>query len=244
MVSEPWITLLGIIGFRRFTRPGEGRQLPGKAERLSLDTNEQRLVRLCQRGDQVAFEQIVRLHARVVYARVALDCRDKAIAEDLSQEVFLRAWRSIAFMEDTTRFMPWLMRIAQSVTADWARKMARKKRKGKMDPAAEVAELPDSQQTPEQAMIRQEELDKAMTVMKGLPDRCRQVMAMRYLADADAQSIQVELKLTPGALRGLLHRGLEIMRQKLGVTLERKPETPWRRSEPVKGEPVKERARV
>lgn len=209
-----------------------------------MDNNEQRLVRRCQRGDQVAFEQLVRVHARAVYARVALDCRDKAIAEDLSQEVFLRAWRSIAFMEDTAKLFPWLMRIAQSVTTDWARKMSRQKRKGKMDPAAEVSQVAQEQPSPVQSMIRQEDVDQAMAAMQGLPDRCRQVMTMRYLADADAQSIQQEMNLTPGALRGLLHRGLEIMRQKLGPALDRKPDKPWRRDDPAREITRVERAKV
>lgn len=191
-----------------------------------METIEQRFVRRSQMGDPAAFEELVRLTARGVYARVALDCRDRAMAEDLVQEVYLRAWRSIASVEDATKIRPWLMKIAQTVVVDWARRSGRKKRKG--DLANGPRAVGEEDLSPADQVERQEEVDLALAAMRGLPERYRQVMSLRYLADADAQAIQQEMNITSGALRGLLHRGIELMRKKLGTGFEKHQDRPVR----------------
>src|ERR1700722_16074425 len=89
---------------------------------------ETSLVRQSQRGDRQAFARIVHQTARLGYARVALDVPDKHRAEDLTQEVFFSAWRSIGRLEQPAALRGWLLAIAASKVADEARFLGRKNR--------------------------------------------------------------------------------------------------------------------
>src|SRR5689334_6690939 len=82
---------------------------------IATESGDDQLVVRSRRGDRAAFEQLVRQCARVVYSRHYLDTRDRHRAEDLTQETFLLAWRSIGQLEDAAGFRAWLLSIARSV---------------------------------------------------------------------------------------------------------------------------------
>ncbi|HEY8667179.1 MAG TPA: sigma factor, partial [Tepidisphaeraceae bacterium] len=88
---------------------------------------EEELVRRSQAGEREAFEALVVRTARLVFARLYLDCGDKHLAEDLTQETFLTAWKSIGQVTEARGFRAWLMSIAHSVRIDEARRGGRKK---------------------------------------------------------------------------------------------------------------------
>src|SRR5207248_8875346 len=69
--------------------------------------------------------------ARLVYARVYLATADMHGSEDLVQETYLLAWRRIGELTDPNAFRAWLLKIADSVVIDAARRASRKKRSGK-----------------------------------------------------------------------------------------------------------------
>jgi RNA polymerase sigma-70 factor (ECF subfamily) len=77
-------------------------------------------------GDMAAFERVVRTMQGPVWRYLVHLVRDHTIAEDLSQEVFLRAHRKLHTLEDPERFVPWLFITARNVAYDHAR--ARKRR--------------------------------------------------------------------------------------------------------------------
>src|SRR5205823_12041295 len=83
-------------------------------------------------GDRASFEELVRWTARLVFSRVFLEVGDVHRSEDLVQETFLVAWRSIRQVNEPTGFRSWLFTIAHSVVVDAARRESRKKRGGPM----------------------------------------------------------------------------------------------------------------
>src|SRR5215212_4662507 len=93
-----------------------------------VEPTDGKLAERSRRGDRAAFEQLVRRTARLVYARQYLETRDPHRAEDLTQETFLLAWRSIAQLSDPQGFRAWLLTIARSAATDAYRHDARKKR--------------------------------------------------------------------------------------------------------------------
>jgi RNA polymerase sigma-70 factor (ECF subfamily) len=72
---------------------------------------EAQLVRTAQEGNREAFEQLVRLHADRLYAVVIRVVGDRHEAEEVVQETFLRAWRSLGRFEGRSQFFTWLYRI-------------------------------------------------------------------------------------------------------------------------------------
>ena len=98
--------------------------LTGMKGATSLADSDEDLVRRSQRGDGAAFEQLVRRTARLVYSRLYLEVGDAHRAEDLSQETFLTAWRSIAQVTDPAGFRTWPLSVAHTTAIDWIRREA------------------------------------------------------------------------------------------------------------------------
>ncbi|MFT3784652.1 MAG: RNA polymerase sigma factor [Tepidisphaeraceae bacterium] len=162
------------------------------------------LARRAQGGDRSAFDELVRNSARLVFAVLRIDCSDRHSAEDLVQETYLRAWRSIRSLRDPSHVRAWLLTIAKRALVDQARR-----RKPTLD-LDNVA--PPATDTKEDSSDDQQ---KAIDALRGLPEEYRLPLTMRYLAGADHETIRRQLGLTDGALRGLLHRGLTLLRNVL-----------------------------
>jgi len=170
------------------------------------------LVRRARDGDRAAFDELVRRTSRLVYARLVLDTGDAHRAEDMLQETLLRAYRAIGQLEDAKQFRPWLLAIAQNVLTDAARRDARLKRAEPPRSETPLAELPAAAQAdPQRDELRQQVLD----VLRSLPEEYRLPLTLRYIGGADYETISTQLGLTNGSLRGLLHRGLRLLRERL-----------------------------
>jgi len=177
------------------------------------------LIAASKRGDREAFEELVRRTARLVYARAYLETGDVHRAEDLVQETFLTAWRKIDQLTDASGFRPWVMTILHSALIDSVRRASRKKRKrggsGRAGGDDELLRLADPSPTPAEAAQTNEERQRALSILRSLPREYQQVLMLRYLAGADYDTIARQLALTNGSLRGLLHRGLTMLRKQL-----------------------------
>src|ERR1700730_2119889 len=90
--------------------------------------SEEILVRSARRGARPAFEELVRRTSRLVFARLYLETGDTHRAEDLLQETWLRAYRSLRGLNFPGKLRPWLLTLAQNVFNDDARGATRHKR--------------------------------------------------------------------------------------------------------------------
>src|SRR6185369_10475922 len=104
-------------------------------------SDEPALIERSRGGDRLAFEELVRRTARLVYARAYLETADVHRAEDLVQETYLLAWRSIGRVGDAGGFRSWLMAILHSALVDSLRRAQRKKRKGERADPAELLRI-------------------------------------------------------------------------------------------------------
>jgi RNA polymerase sigma-70 factor (ECF subfamily) len=170
---------------------------------------EDKLVRRAQQGDRAAFEELVRRTSRLVFARLYLESGDVHTTEDLLQETFLTAFRTIGQLSEPGKFRGWLLRIAQNQAIDAARRKVRLKRTPNGPPPA-VSTL-----TPEEEAARNEQRSKVLEILRTLPEEYQLPLTLRYLAGADYDAIQLQMGLTNGSLRGLLHRGLKMLRSEL-----------------------------
>jgi RNA polymerase sigma-70 factor (ECF subfamily) len=165
-----------------------------------------------RRGETDASEELVRQTSRMVFARCVLETGDPQRAEDLTQETFLAAWRSIKSLKEPAGFRGWLMRIAQNACIDAHRRDARLRRTppaqsgpGVLDHVPAAAPVPDTG----------ESRDRALAILRSLPEEYQLPLTLRYLGGADFESIRLQMGITPGSLRGLLNRGLALLRMEL-----------------------------
>jgi RNA polymerase sigma-70 factor (ECF subfamily) len=177
-----------------------------------VNETDEELVSRSQKGDRLAFEELVHRTARLVFSRLYLETGDAHRAEDMAQDTFLLAWRKIRQMTDATGFRPWLFTIAHSVVIDAARKKARKKRSSVRPSVQLVQELADDSPAPDESAQREESRQQVLTVLRSLPEEYRLPITLRYIGGADYDTIGRQLGLTNGSLRGLLNRGMARLR--------------------------------
>jgi RNA polymerase sigma-70 factor (ECF subfamily) len=186
-----------------------------------MSESEEILVYRARRGDRAAFEEIVRRTSRLVYARLYLDTGDSHQAEDLLQETFLRAFGAMAQLKSAQTLRSWLMTIAHNVLTDAIRREGRAKRTTPPRMSSDVlSSVPGRIPPPEEEAERAEERREVLRVLRGLPEEYRMPLTLRYIAGADYEAIETQLGLSNGALRGLLHRGLKMLRARMGEEME------------------------
>jgi len=171
------------------------------------------LVRRTIRGDSQAFGLLVERHTRVVYRIVRRMCSDRAEAEAITQEAFLRAWESLTRSREEPVFPPWVIRIAVNAGRD----MLKKSRP--MDfadlPGEEVQQLPDTVMDLEQAVDEGELLERLAGAVQRLPAAYRMVIALRYEADMSYERMADVLGLPLNTVRTRLYRAKERLRSAL-----------------------------
>ncbi|OWK43345.1 RNA polymerase sigma factor [Fimbriiglobus ruber] len=181
-----------------------------------MNESDAELVLRAKNGDQAAFEEMVRRTSRLVYARLYLDTGDVHRAEDLVQETFFLAFRSIRKLAKPEGFRAWLLTIAQNVLTDAVRRDGRQKRAGPTGGVAvHLSVIPDAGPAPDAGAEREEVREGVLSALRSLPEEHRLPLTLRYITGADYDTISAQLGLTNGALRGLLHRGLKMLRDRL-----------------------------
>ncbi|MBX9582517.1 MAG: sigma-70 family RNA polymerase sigma factor [Gemmataceae bacterium] len=166
-------------------------------------------------GNRAAFEELVRRTARLVYARLYLDTGDPHRAEDLVQETYLKALAGIRRLKDPDIFRPWLLSIARNVAADAARRDTRVKRSAPVGSFALVSDVPSAGPSPDEAADGDEQRRLVLAALRALPEEYRAPLTLRYIAGADPAAIAAQLGLSNGSVRGYLHRGLKLLRDRL-----------------------------
>lgn len=173
------------------------------------------LVKRSQAGDRASFEELVRRTSGYLYARLFLETGDTHRAEDLLQETYLAAFRSLKNLEHAGGFRGWLWTIAQNAVIDAARYEGRKKRQADFAGPGVLPMIAGNTPRPDETAEKREERDRVLGILRSLPEEYRLPLTLRYIGGADYESIQMQLGLTNGSLRGLLHRGLKLLRDKL-----------------------------
>jgi RNA polymerase sigma-70 factor (ECF subfamily) len=185
---------------------------PVASSRPVESCSDESLVIRSRKGDRIAFEELIRRTSRLVYAHLLLEIGDQHRAEDLVQETYLNAFRAIEKMTDASGFRPWLLKIAHSALVDFMRRSARKKRAGKHAAPETLNQIPSESPDPARELEQSEARQRALDILRTLPEEYRQPLMLRYLGGADYDTIGKQLGLTHGSLRGLLSRGLALLR--------------------------------
>jgi RNA polymerase sigma-70 factor, ECF subfamily len=175
-----------------------------------MNDSESSLVRRAQQGQRAAFEELVHRTSRLVFARLHLETGNLHEAEDLLQETLLTAYKSLKQLAEPDKFRAWLLRIADNTAINAARREGRLKRTPP-DQEALGRGLPTA--APDERVEEEERRQQLLGVLRKLPEEYRLPLWLRYFGGADHETIQTQLGLTNGSLRGLLHRGLKMLRE-------------------------------
>jgi RNA polymerase sigma-70 factor (ECF subfamily) len=180
-----------------------------------LDEPDEALAQRSRHGNREAFEELVRRTSRGLFARLYLETADPHKAEDIAQEAYLLAWRSIRSLADPKSFRGWLYSIAHTALLQSVRREARGKRSGSN---GEMTAVADTRPEPADAAGQRERRETILALLRSMPQEYRLPLTMRYLDGADYETIGRELAITNGSLRGLLNRGMNLLREKVKRT--------------------------
>ena len=164
------------------------------------------LVVRCLRRDEVAWQLLVERHSRRVLNIAYQFTGRRDEAEELSQEIFLRVFRSLHQFDLSTHFVPWLVRVSRNLCIDEHRSRAREK-------AALVRDEPDPERTADTSkspLGSLESLDLARRVRQALdrlPEELRTSVILRDLQGLSYSEIAESLRVAVGTVKSRIHRG-------------------------------------
>jgi RNA polymerase sigma-70 factor, ECF subfamily len=193
----------------------EAQDETNRAPRDPSSETDALLVSAAQGGNQEAFRKLFERYFRLVSVMIYQKVPAAADVEDLTQETFLRAWRGLPALRTPTRFMPWLMKIARRLIADWHRRAVREP--GFVhQPLEAVAHTDDSGRQ----LAAAEDHRRLLQALDQLPERYRLVLTFRFLEGLAPQDIARRLGEPGGTIRNRIFRGLE----KLAALMEQSRE--------------------
>ena len=174
------------------------------------------MVERASAGDEDAFSTLVASHTETVYGALRRFGLDPLEAEEVEQEVFLRAWRGLARFERRARLSTWLYRIAFN---EAQRRLARRSRR--VEPQTEgdgsVASLAESPQRGPEARALDHEFHEVLEqALAKLPADWRAAVVLRDIEGLSTDQAAEVVGIRPAALKSRLHRG----RMKLRGLLE------------------------
>jgi RNA polymerase sigma-70 factor (ECF subfamily) len=172
------------------------------------------LIERCLKGDQAAWEAIVRQHWRKVFNVAYKFVGRHDEAEDLTQDIFLKIFKSLDTFDRRANFQTWLISISRNLCIDFYR--SSKKERRTIDREVNAADLsPISVEKGPLAALEQQDLAQLLReALQGLPPSLRTAVLLRDLHELSYQEIADRLGLPEGTVKSRINRGRkELARQ-------------------------------
>jgi RNA polymerase sigma-70 factor (ECF subfamily) len=163
-------------------------------------SREAQLVRAVLDGDRDVYAGLYQLYAPLVHG-ILLARMPRSEVEDMVQEIFLHALKKLDTLRDANAFGPWVAMIARNRAMDFHRK------------SRETVEVTDELRGSETGETRATEI---LEIILTLPDAYRETLVLRLVEGMTGPEIASRTGLTSASVRVNLHRGMKLLREKLG----------------------------
>ncbi|MEO1253977.1 MAG: sigma-70 family RNA polymerase sigma factor [Bacteroidota bacterium] len=178
--------------------------------------NDSELLSLYIGGNEEAFEELLNRHKDRVFTTIYLIVKDRYTAEDLMQEVFIKAIRTIKSgrYNEEGKFLPWILRIAHNLSIDHFRKSKRYPTIVMEDGSIVFNSLEFSESSIEDEHIKQDTYKLLKGFVKDLPDSQREVLVMRHYMKMSFQEIADATDVSINTALGRMRYALINLRKK------------------------------
>ena len=169
-------------------------------------------------GDVSSFGYLVDRHRAPIAHFVYRMVHDRAIAEELTQEVFFRVYRARASYVPTAKFTTWLFRIASHLALNSLRDSRHERGRESLDLEREYGstlQLPDFNPTVEQRLLLHVQLQEVRNAILALPSNQRSAVIMHKYQEMSYEQIAAALQCSESATKSLLFRAYERLRHQL-----------------------------
>lgn len=174
---------------------------------------ETELILAAQQGDDDAFESLVRLYEKKVYALALRMCGNPDDAAEVAQEAFLSAWQGLKFFRRESTFSTWLYRLTTNASIDLLRKQKRPSLS--LEDEELNIDLPDCAPTPEEALERSAVREEIERCLMSLSNDHRQVLVLREMHQLSYIEIADTLDVDVGTVKSRISRGRKHLRKVL-----------------------------
>ncbi len=173
---------------------------------------EESLVRRAQQHDQVALTQLYEENFDRIYRYIVLKIGDRTEAEDMTQQVFLNALKSISsFKWKGMPFSAWLYRIAHNQIVDYLRKKSR-------HAAVPLDEsLAAGNSDPGKETERKVEIEQLVLATRGLTRAQQEVISLRFAGELSVAEVARVMSKNEGAVKALQHSAIVALRKVLSA---------------------------
>ncbi|MCB1560958.1 MAG: RNA polymerase sigma factor [Xanthomonadales bacterium] len=168
---------------------------------------------LAQNGDQRAFGRIVAACQGGISAIALAMVRDVPVSEDIAQDAFIKAWRKLPQLNQSSSFLPWLRQITRNLARDHLRAKKRERVGGDFDVALATVADPDPGHL--DRMNRQQETEVLAELLDELPEDTRELLLIYYREGQSSQQVAELLGIRDAAVRKRLSRARQSLRDEL-----------------------------
>jgi len=166
------------------------------------------LVEKAREGDAIAFGQVVARYRGLVFAICLSEAKQPDEAEDLTQEVFVRAYHDLSALREPEKLLPWLRQVARNVCRMWLRR--------RRVAAAPLEAISEKNDLAAAARLKRVELGEIVSGMLAqVSPRSREVLALRYLGDCSEAEIAAALGISLTTVKSRLHEARAQAKRKL-----------------------------
>ena len=195
-----------VVGARnRWAAADAGRYAGGSNKRLD---SESRLIERCLDGDEAAWEDLVRGHTRRVYAICLRFTGNQTEAQDITQEVFLRLFRSLhSFRASEGSFTVWLGRLTRNLLIDHYRRSRSERLTDSLDDQLPVLESRSAGVRADALLASREASELLQQALGKLSPDLRETVILRDLEGLEYREISEVLRVPEGTVKSRLNRG-------------------------------------
>ncbi|HYS56208.1 MAG TPA: sigma-70 family RNA polymerase sigma factor [Thermoanaerobaculia bacterium] len=159
------------------------------------------LVQAAQAGDVESFEALYARYVPVVHS-IVLGRLPAVDADDVTQNVFITAYKKLTTLREPAAFAGWITRIARNAAEDHRRR-------------TEVVVVLDTEYAARATQADAAEAARALSAIRALPEAYRQTLMLRLVEGLSGPEIAERTGLTHGSVRVNLHRGMQLLRDAL-----------------------------
>jgi RNA polymerase sigma-70 factor (ECF subfamily) len=166
------------------------------------------------------FDEVVRLYRQRVFRFLLASLRDRDVAENLTQDCFLKAYMGRAHFRGDSSLSTWLMKIAMNLLRDHLRskrlRFWTKTRETALDPIDVSDWVPDGRSSPEAELIARTQVAHVWQAVNELPAKQRSVFVLRFVEEMELKEIAELTGMNPSTVKTHLYRALAAVREGMG----------------------------
>lgn len=182
--------------------------------------SEIELLKASLQGKPQAFGELVGKYQSLVCAITYSATGNVEQSEELAQETFLQAWKSLGQLRELSKFRPWLCRIARSTTQSWFRSRGRD-RVAQAAPLEAAAGKASDDMGPAESTMSREQQAIVREVLAEIPQNLREPLILFYREQQSTREVALQLGLSENAARQRISRARAMLREQVADVVER-----------------------